>query len=117
MDPRARNALEAAGYRDNGHVARQLRLADIERYDLLVALDRRHLQTLRSMGGPAAEDERLVLLRSFVPSAGGSPDVADPYYGDDAAFADCLADIEEACRGLTAQLAARFGDAPSSPSP
>ena len=52
----------------------------------LVALDRRHQQTLRSLG---ADPGRLALLRSFDPAAGAAADVPDPYYGDDAVFDDC----------------------------
>jgi protein-tyrosine phosphatase len=107
MDPRARRALAAAGYRDHGHVARQFRTASVPKLDLIVALDRRHLQTVRGMASarqiPGAE-ARTVLLRQFDRSAGGALDVPDPYYGDDSAFDECLAMVEAGCRGLMAAI-------------
>jgi protein-tyrosine phosphatase len=103
MDDRARAALQSAGYRDHGHVARQIRVEELRGEDLVVALDRRHLQTLRSLLGEP-HGGRLVLLRSFVP--GGALDVPDPYYGDGPEFRRCLETIEGACRGLVRHLAA-----------
>jgi protein-tyrosine phosphatase len=105
MDPRARVALEEAGYTDHGHVAHQFDLRQVGRLDLIVALDRRHLGTLRSLAAGAPLEGRLVLLRSFDPAAGGHVDVPDPYYGDADEFARCLAMIEAGCHGLAQQLA------------
>jgi protein-tyrosine phosphatase len=108
MDPRARQALETAGYRDHGHLARQFEVASVVELDLIVALDRRHLQILRGWAaarGATEPTERLVLLRQFDRSAGGDVDVPDPYYGDDADFAACLTMVEAGCRGLVATLA------------
>lgn len=107
MDPRARAALEARGYRDHGHVARQLDRRQLTELDLVVALDRTHLVP----GG--------VLLRSFEPDgrpgtpAGDQPerlDVPDPYYGEAAGFAECLAIVERGCRGLADRLADQLAD-------
>lgn len=109
MDPRARTALAVRGYPPDGHVARQVVAARLPEMDLLVALDRRHQQTLRSLGGPALPPDRVVLLRSFDPDAGGAVDVPDPYYGDEADFARCLAQVEAACRGLARALATSLG--------
>jgi protein-tyrosine phosphatase len=113
MDPRAAAALAAAGYDDHRHVARQFvaRQFDarwVDELDLLVALDRRHQQTLRSLTAGRLSDDRIVLLRSFDRGAGGAVDVPDPYYGDDVEFAACLAMIESACRGLVRDLHAAF---------
>jgi protein-tyrosine phosphatase len=109
MDGRARRALERAGYVDHGHVARHLSVDLLAETDLLVALDRRHMQTLRSMGRGRVPDDRVVLLRAFDPAGGGPSDVEDPYYGDVDTFAECLAVVEPACRGLAAALAAHLG--------
>ena len=102
MHPLATSALLRAGYPGNRHVARQFRSADIGRVDLMVALDRRHQQTLRGLG---AEPGRIALLRSFDPRSGAAADVPDPYYGDDAVFDECRDMIAAACQGLVASLA------------
>ena len=72
----------------------------------MVALDRRHQQTLRGLG---ADPDRLVLLRAFDPAAGAAADVPDPYYGDDAVFDECRDMIAAGCSGLVASLASHCG--------
>jgi len=101
MDPRTDAALVRSGLPSHRHVAHQISAAQLGRYDLIVALDRRHQQTLRSLG---ADPHRLFLLRAFDPAAGAAADVPDPYYGDDAVFDDCLAMIAAACTGLVSEL-------------
>ncbi len=102
MHPLAAAALARAGYTENHHVAHQFKTADIGSIDLLVALDRRHLQTLRGLG---ADPDRLVLLRSFDAAAGAAVDVPDPYYGDDEVFDRCRDMIATSCAGLVTSLA------------
>ena len=108
MDPRARVALAARGYRTAGHVARQFASEQFKTVDLVVALDRRHQQTLRGLNRGRSEADRLVLLRSFDREAGGALDVPDPYYGDETDFDRCLSQVEAACHGLTTALATAF---------
>lgn len=105
MDPRAHEALAAAGYADHGHVAHQFDPSWFDELDLLVALDRRHRQTLDSLAAGRSVDDRLVLLRAFDRNAGGAVDVPDPYYGDAADFAQCLMMVEAGGRGLAVALA------------
>jgi protein-tyrosine phosphatase len=105
MDPRTTAALVRAGYPDHPHVAHQVSTAQLGRYDMIVALDRRHHQTLRSLG---ADPDRLFLLRAFDPNGGAAADVPDPYYGDDAVFDDCVAMIAAGCAGLVTELDERW---------
>jgi protein-tyrosine phosphatase len=113
MDPRTAAALRRGGYRDHGHIAHQVAKAGLLESDLIVALDRRHQQTLRSLGSDPA---RLFLLRSFDAAAGAAADVPDPFYGDEAEFDACLDMIAGGCRGLVTALAPLFcaPDAPPS---
>jgi protein-tyrosine phosphatase len=101
MDPRTAAALTRAGYPGHGHVAHQISRVQLHAYGLIIALDRRHQQTLRSLG---TDPGRLFLLRSFDPSAGAAADVPDPYYGDDLVFDECLEMIASACKGLVSEL-------------
>ena len=116
MDPRARAALERRGYVDHGHRAAPFDTAWLPGADLVVCMDRGHRQTLasraRASAGDYRHDDRLVLLRSFGPRAGGDPDVPDPYYGDAAGFEACLDLVETGCAGLVDHLAGRI-DAPA----
>ena len=102
MHPLAQDSLARAGYPDHRHVAHQIVAAELGGIELMVALDRRHQQTLRSLG---ADPARLALLRAFDPAAGAAADVPDPYYGDAAVFDDCRDMIAAGCAGLTATLA------------
>jgi protein-tyrosine phosphatase len=103
MHPLAAASLGRGGYPGERHVAHQVVSSELGGIDLMVALDRRHRQTLRGLG---ADPDRLVLLRSFDPAAGAAADVPDPYYGDQDVFDDCRDMIAAACGGLVASLAA-----------
>ena len=105
MDPRAAASLVRGGFPGHAHVAHQVSSRDLPHADLLVALDRRHRQTLHGLGAPPG---RLTLLRAFDPRAGAAADVPDPYYGDDTAFDECRDMISAACAGLVASLAAHW---------
>jgi protein-tyrosine phosphatase len=105
MHPSAAVALDRGGYPPEHHVAHQFASSDLERIDLMVALDRRHRQMLLGLG---ADPTRLVLLRSFDASAGAAADVPDPYYGDQLVFDECREMIAAACTGLVALLAANW---------
>ena len=110
MDPRTADALRRAGYPDHGHVAHQISVAGLAASDLIVALDRRHQQTLRSL---CRDPSHLFLLRAFDPSAGAAADIPDPFYGDEAEFDACLSMIADGCRGLVTTLASLWDGPPS----
>jgi low molecular weight protein-tyrosine phosphatase len=105
MHDYASEALVRAGYPAHRHVAHQFSPSALDRIDLLVALDRRHQQTLRGLG---ADPARTALLRSFDPAAGAAADVPDPYYGDTAVFDECRDMIAAACAGLVASLSVHW---------
>ena len=105
MHALASAALARAGYPRHDHVAHQFTTSELGLIDLIVALDRRHRQTLPGLG---ADPDRLVLLRAFDAASGAAADVPDPYYGDDAVFDECRDMIEAACRGLVASLTAHW---------
>jgi protein-tyrosine phosphatase len=99
--------LERGGYPSHPHVAHQFSTRRLRHYDLIVPLDRRHQQTLRSLG---ADPDRIALLRSFDPASGAATDVPDPYYGDHATFDECRDMIAAGCRGLVASLTTHWED-------
>jgi protein-tyrosine phosphatase len=105
MHPLAAESLARAGYPQDHHKAHQFAAKDIGRIDLIVALDRRHRQTLHGLG---ADAERLLLLRSFDVDSGAAADVPDPYYGDEIVFDQCCDMIAAACDGLVGSLAEQW---------
>lgn len=96
-DPRTVDALAAAGYDGRAHRAAQLSDADIAGNDLLIALDRGHERIMRTRG---ADPAKLTLLTAFDPGRPADPDVFDPYYSDERAFATVLEQIERSCTVL-----------------
>ncbi|MUL42241.1 low molecular weight phosphotyrosine protein phosphatase [Streptomonospora sp. PA3] len=111
MDPRAAAALRLHGFPTN-HTARRFDAAWFAERDLILAMDLDNLEELVQLApDPAAVGDRLRLFRSFAPGGGGgpNPEVPDPYYGGDDGFSTVLSMLEAASKGLTAELAARFG--------
>lgn len=95
-DNRANKVLRANGY-PTRHRAAQV-ADDHLGADLVIALGRNHMRLLQQLGvGP----DRIRMLRSFDPRSGAHAlDVEDPYYGDDADFAETFDVIAAALPGL-----------------
>ena len=62
MDPAARRALAAHGLDAQAHVARQVTLAAIERADLVLAMEQRHIAALIALS-PAVRSKAYLLSR------------------------------------------------------
>jgi protein-tyrosine phosphatase len=108
-DRRTIAALSDAGYDASAHRAQQFDPHWFAERDLVIALDRGHLRTLRSWASSEHDREKIRLLRSFDPSHGPVPapaesDIADPYYAGMSAFTTAVTQIEESCRGLLLHL-------------
>ncbi|MFE7404930.1 low molecular weight protein-tyrosine-phosphatase [Isoptericola sp. NPDC057559] len=119
VDRRARRTLVAHGYpAGDGHRARQVTRDDLASFDLLLPMTAQHARRLRRLvdGAPAEGLAEIRMYRSFDPDApvvepGGDEqrlDVDDPWYGDEAGFEDCLAEIEAAADGVVAHVRARL---------
>jgi protein-tyrosine phosphatase len=108
MDRRSRAALVAAGYQPERHRARQFWPSDFAQRDLVLALDESHRRDLLRLAdrtnAAAANRAKVVLLRSFDPSAEPGAEVADPYFGDADGFVEVLGQIERAGAGLVESL-------------
>jgi protein-tyrosine phosphatase len=101
-DSRMRGAAAARGVRLAGS-ARRVRSDDLERFDLIVAMDRINRRDLLALAG--ARDEAVRLLSDFLPD-GWPADVPDPYYGGEDGFERVLDMIAEACEPLLEHLLA-----------
>ncbi len=102
MDPRARLALDVAGFVGHGTLASQVTAEQLAGCDLVVALDRGHRADLHRMA-PTSE---VSLLRWW--AEGVDLDVPDPFYGDADDFASCLDLIVPGCRALAQRLTDRL---------
>lgn len=101
--PDARTCLAARrrGYELESLRARQFRVEDFQRFDLILAMDRSnlaHLTSLRPRECRAQID--LLLARYDLDPA----EVPDPYYGGKQGFEQVLDLIEQACDGLLEEV-------------
>src|SRR5215510_1623880 len=97
-DPRAYAAAKRRGLALT-HRARQFIRADLDRFDLVLAMDTLNLRHLQRMVG-TRETPAVCLLRTFDLSAPDGAEVPDPYSGDGDDFELVLDICERACAGL-----------------
>lgn len=100
-DERAIAAAAARGF-ELGGVARQVRIADFEEFDLIVAMDRSNRDDLLRLAPDAEAEAKVRLLREF--GDGAPEDVPDPYYGDTDGFDEVLDIVERNCAALIEQV-------------
>jgi protein-tyrosine phosphatase len=110
MDPRARDALDRAGFSREGSPAAFADRAYLDRHDIVVTMTREHASDVRRR--LSNDTTQVVLLRNLL-DPGKNLDLADPYYGDDAEFDECLELIRAGGQRLTSALRSRL-DAGSS---
>ena len=93
-DPRSQKHASKRGYDLSAQRASQVKDADFQSFDYILAMDRGHLRMLRSMA-PADAKAKLGL---FLEASGKwkDEDVPDPYYGGHAGFEQVLDMVEEA---------------------
>jgi len=101
-DDRAQKAAGLRGIDISGQSARQVRREDFARFDLLLAMDGSNYEDLTQLA-PKGERHKIRRLLDFAPRA-GIKDVPDPFFGEAEGFDHALDLIEEAARGLLAEL-------------
>ncbi len=103
-DPRSIAAGHHHGV-DVASIARQVEHLDIERFDLLLAMDRENRRDLLDLG---ARESQVRLMRSFDPAMEGvrerELDVPDPYLGGREGFEAVFQMLDAACEGLLKSL-------------
>jgi protein-tyrosine phosphatase len=103
-DVRAQRAAERRGFDLGSLRARRVAAEDYARYDLIVAMDRLNVALLEEHA-PEESTARIKLFLEYAPHLGRT-EVPDPYYGGSNGFELVLDLVEEASRGLLAELAA-----------
>jgi protein-tyrosine phosphatase len=97
-DTRAQAVAKAQGVDIGPLRARQLCADDFHDFDLILAADQNNLRDLHA-AAPADHRARLALMLDMVAGRAGQA-VADPYYGDDAAFQACWRDVSAVAAAL-----------------
>jgi protein-tyrosine phosphatase len=104
-DPRSREAAARRGYDLSSLRARKFTAADLDRFDLVLAMDRDNLDNLERLArGRTDRAAKIAMLRSFETDAPAGAEVPDPWYGDGDGFETVLDICERACRGLLAHV-------------
>lgn len=104
-DTRTCQAAQQRGYDLSALRGRQVKAADFQAFDLILAMDNSNLHDLQQLQ-PASERAELDLfLRRYQLEL---DEVPDPYYGGEAGFAQVLDLIEQACDALVLELKGRL---------
>ena len=108
-DRRMRAAAARRGY-DLSSRSRQVTTGDLERFDLVLAMDRENRSDLQALGRdrPGSGD-RIRLFSDFLSDV-WPVDVPDPYYGGEQGFETVLDMIEAACPDILDTLLTGDGD-------
>ncbi len=102
-DSRMRRVAARHGLAYNGR-ARQFQKQDLDRFDLILAMDQQNYAELARMAANDAQRKKIHLLREFDPQGGPGAIVPDPYYGGIDGFENTYQAIERSCLGLLQAL-------------
>ncbi len=84
--------------------ARQVRLSDLDRFDLILAMDTDNRQELLDRARTPEQRAKIRLLRDFDPASPRNASVPDPYYDGDEGFEKTYRVVEAGVRGLLQAL-------------
>lgn len=101
-DPRAQEAAARRGVDLSRQRGRRATAADIEEFDYVLAMDEDNYANLLHIA-PMQYESRVRLLMAFAPER-PEDEVPDPYFGGEGGFDRVLDMIEDATRGLLADI-------------
>lgn len=102
-DPRMRATAAQHGVIVD-HRANHLSPADLDTYDIILAMDRDNLSNIRALVQQPEQLEKIRLFREFDPEGGPNAEVPDPYYGGPAGFEQVYQMVERTSRALLDEL-------------
>ena len=102
-DPRTQKAARLRGYDLSALRARKLELRDFQEFDLLLAMDRGHLEHMQRHC-PEVYRPKLQLFLPFTGAERHGEEVPDPYYGGPKGFDLVLDMCEDGARGIVERV-------------
>ncbi len=102
-DPRSVKVARQHGIDISDQCARQLRAADFEEFDLLLAMDASNRHDILRLARTEAQREKVEMIMNFL-KPGSDQDVPDPYW-DDNGFEAVFQMLEGACEALMRKYA------------
>jgi protein-tyrosine phosphatase len=97
-DPRSIDIAEQHGLDIKQQRARQLQSADLDDYDLILAMDRSNYNDIRNKAFSPSQEQKVKMILDFV-HPGEDRNVPDPYWNDEG-FEKVYHMLEEACEGV-----------------
>jgi len=104
-DSRMRRIAAQHGLSYDGR-ARQIQRSDLDRFDLLIAMDTENYHDLLRLARTPEQEAKVHTMREFDPLGGPRAVVPDPYYGGIDGFEEVYQIVERSCRGLLEALEA-----------
>lgn len=104
-DSRTRQAALRRGYDLSAQRARQVEVADFQRFDLILAMDQSNLRNLKALRPTEARADLDLYLRRYELAL---DEVPDPYYGGEDGFEQVLDLIEQASDALLVEIKGRL---------
>ncbi len=98
-DSRMRRVAAQNGLKYTGR-ARQFRVEDFDRFDLIIPQDGSNFHTLKRMARNTKDEAKLKTMRTFDPNGSPNADVPDPYYGGIDGFQKTYEIVRRSCQGL-----------------
>jgi protein-tyrosine phosphatase len=86
------------------HVARRFARDDLDRLDLVLAMDRANRTSLLALADTPEAAGKIVLVRAFDPESPPGAEVPDPYGGGPDAFREVFRMLDAAAAGLVTHL-------------
>ena len=80
------------------HKGRQITHADLEIFDLILAMDRHNLNSILKLSGAEKYFDKIKLMRFYDPISVG--DVPDPYYGSEKDFQEVFEILDRSIQNL-----------------
>lgn len=87
--------------------ARKFEPADLEEFDLILAMDRENLQNIRQLDTQNRFSDKIKLMRDYDPQP-GDDEVPDPYYGGMDGFQHVFDVVHRSCAALLDELEGRI---------
>ena len=84
-------------------VARRFEYADLEEFDLILAMDSSNYHDLRELDRRGRFTDKIKKMRDFDPNPGNG-DVPDPYYGGPEGFENVFNIVDRSCEALLNEL-------------
>ena len=79
--------------------ARQIEAEDLDRFDLILAMDRDNYESILSLDPKRAHSQKIKLFCEFATSC-DEEEVPDPYYGGPEGFETVMDLLEDGCSGI-----------------